>query len=476
MGGSGSDECTAGKAQVLAGYKAITKDSDDEPAEGTIIDRGTSQTGGFGEGTDYYAINGLPVGYYRSDGSSWAPEARCPKTTVRKYLGVNAAIIRSGYTIAGVAGTLAAQSAINFKAAAISHDKIRISWTNPSKGPWTGVFIQIKTGGYPGTGGGTRIYLGQGENETKAGASNYCIIPNLSYETQYYFTCTSYTKYSDGTNEFDEWGTSYNVTAMTPEWWDTSSTESMSIWVNSTHFPKVLNDIDGKFKAMAWSDAGTKAIAGSAYALNLVGKSARACMYMNASAFVPKYYDTIVGSLANTGYFDKKSTFAEKDTYEQSSTGRYRSYVIYSGYPQGRESNSDTTWESSLGDDVGSIVVINKYKYGYNAYTDPNRGYSGCDVSYYGNETYGGQKFNMVFRKGRYFQGETGTTDYTKYVNAGLKDTWDARFEWKYWGDGKETFTKNIVCFGPALLGNSCADEKSMIAYAYWWGNLYRCK
>lgn len=250
----------------------------------------------------------------------------------------------------------------------------------------------------------------------------------------------------------------------------------MAVWVNSSHFPKALNDVDGKFKNMAWSNEGAKAIAGSAYALNALGKNSRACMYMNMSAYVPKYYDTIVNTLQNTGYFDKKSAFSEIGTSEQSSTGNYVAYVIYSAYPQGRKSTNNSTWESSLGNDAGSIVVINKYKSGYNAYTDPSRGYSGCDISYYGNERYNNQNFNMVFKKGEYFQGESSTDIYKKYVNAGLKSTWDSRYEWKYWGDGKETFTKNIVCFGPAILDNSCADEKSMIAYTYWWGNLYRCK
>lgn len=250
----------------------------------------------------------------------------------------------------------------------------------------------------------------------------------------------------------------------------------MTVWVNSSKFPNVLKDVDGKFKNMAWSNEGAKAIAGSAYALNALGKNSRACMYMNMSAYVPKYYDTIVNTLQNTGYFEKKSEFSELDTMERSSNGNYRAYVIYSSYPRGRVSNNDTTWESSLGNDTGSIVVVNKYRYGYNGDTDPSRGYSGCDIAYYGSEKYNNTNYNMVFKKGKYFQGELSTDIYKKYVNAGLKSTWDSRYEWKYWGDGREIFTKNIVCFGPAILDNSCADEKSMTAYAYWWGNLYRCK
>lgn len=36
----GSDDCTAGKAQVLEGYTAVTSDSDDEPVEGTMPNNG----------------------------------------------------------------------------------------------------------------------------------------------------------------------------------------------------------------------------------------------------------------------------------------------------------------------------------------------------------------------------------------------------------------------------------------------------
>ena len=39
-GGVGSDDVTAGKAQVLQGYRTITSDSDDEVVEGTIPDKG----------------------------------------------------------------------------------------------------------------------------------------------------------------------------------------------------------------------------------------------------------------------------------------------------------------------------------------------------------------------------------------------------------------------------------------------------
>lgn len=331
-GGTGSDELTATKAQVLAGYTAVTKDSNDEAiagtmpdnnsttsngtvpgindsypniptregdalqynvdtagvarisvcpprgyysgsggsyvnrpasdfgnapanrvvagntftssaglkASGTIVDRGLYQSGSMGQGTDYYAINCLPEGWYHSDGNNWAPEARISKTTLRNYLGVNAAIIKSGNSIAGVAGTLSVQSAISFSAAAISYSTIRISWKNPAKGPWQGVFIQMSTSGNPGTGGGSRAYTGRG-NSSSANASNYVDITGLNANTTYYFTCTSYV---DNLG----WGTSYNVTAKTKQA-TISEILGQFINLNSTYidyeYSEVFNEDDG---------------------------------------------------------------------------------------------------------------------------------------------------------------------------------------------------------------------------------------
>lgn len=141
-GGSGSDDCTATRSRVLEGYTAITQDSDDEPAEGTIESmagrtvtpglssqtvscngkymtgniivnaipnqRGYAQyAGGWRSSGDYYAMNQIPVGYYTntSDNEDWAPEIRMAKTTVRSVLGVSADKIRRGDHIADVEGT-----------------------------------------------------------------------------------------------------------------------------------------------------------------------------------------------------------------------------------------------------------------------------------------------------------------------------------------------------------------------------------
>ena len=128
--------------------------------------------------------------------------------TVNAISGLNAAYILKGKVIGGVTGTLAVQSAISFSAAALSYNKIRISWKNPAKGPWQGVFIQMSTSGNPGTGGGSRAYTGSGNNPSQANGSNYVDIGGLSPNTTYYFTATSYC------NNLGN-GASYNISAIT---------------------------------------------------------------------------------------------------------------------------------------------------------------------------------------------------------------------------------------------------------------------
>lgn len=62
-GGVSSDEVTATKDKVLAGYTAVTADSDDEPVAGTMVNRG-AWNGSIG-------INGnvtIPQGYHNGSG------------------------------------------------------------------------------------------------------------------------------------------------------------------------------------------------------------------------------------------------------------------------------------------------------------------------------------------------------------------------------------------------------------------------
>ena len=435
INGTYTSDANATADKILTGFSGYVNGS---KINGDMLNQGT-KTASLNCGGSYVIPKGFHDGNGKVTANSLSSQTDATATAPYIYKGKTAWVKGSKLT-----GTLTTTSAINFSAAARSYNTIRISWTNPSKGPWSGVFIQMSTSGNPGTGGGTRAYTGKGENGSQAGGSNYVDINGLNYETKYYFTCTSYTHFNEINH--DEWGTSYNVSATTPEWWDPNSSGSMSIWVSSSKFPNVLKDVDGKFKNMAWSNEGAKAIAGSAYALNALGKNSRACMYMNLSPYVPNYYDTIVSTLQNTGYFTKKSTFSESSTYEQGSSGKYTAQIIYSGYPSGRKFTNGNSF--SPGNDTGTIVVITKYACGFNGVTTPTSGFSGADIRYAGNEKYNNMSLDMVFKKGRYYTKLEKVDSYNNYIKAGLSATWAKRYaQWDSVDDGRVTFTENKVCF-----------------------------
>lgn len=81
-GGTGSDECNAARSDVLAGKTAVTKDSNDDPAAGTMPNKGawTSRIG----------VNGkamIPAGYH--NGSGYVDQAITNRGAVSAALGIN---------------------------------------------------------------------------------------------------------------------------------------------------------------------------------------------------------------------------------------------------------------------------------------------------------------------------------------------------------------------------------------------------
>ena len=186
MGGGSIDpsELTAEPWAVLAPYTAGMKGMD-EPGTGTMVNRGAAnQTLNAGQS---YTI---PAGYHNGGG----------KVTANGLAGQTPANapanrISAGYTawVNGVlvTGTMQIQSAYSFNAAAVDYKSVNITWVNPSMGPYSGVHVQMSTGGYPGASGGTRVYTGLGWN-TNPGGTSGCTISNLLPNTTYYFTITSY--------------------------------------------------------------------------------------------------------------------------------------------------------------------------------------------------------------------------------------------------------------------------------------------
>ena len=207
-GGTTSDELTATRDDVIAGKTAVTSDSDDEPVQGTMANHG-AKNASLNCGQVYQIPKGFHNGAGTISANSLASQTGGATATDDKVV--------SGYKYwkDGIlrTGTMNVQSAYSFNAAAVDCQHINITWTNPSKGPYSGVFIQMSTGGYPGATGGTRVYTGLGWNTNPGGVSG-CQIPDLTPNTSYYFTIVSYCTVDGGTR--DMWSDPINIMVHTP--------------------------------------------------------------------------------------------------------------------------------------------------------------------------------------------------------------------------------------------------------------------
>lgn len=106
-GGVTSDDVTAGKAQVLQGYRTITSDSDDEVVEGTIVNRGNGMvTVEFGDAyweSKYFAR--IEQGYY-AQVDQWKPYVSIPYAVLANGIHLDANKMLDTLTAAGVRGTI----------------------------------------------------------------------------------------------------------------------------------------------------------------------------------------------------------------------------------------------------------------------------------------------------------------------------------------------------------------------------------
>lgn len=272
-GGAGSDECTATKIEVLKGYKAITKDSDDELIEGTLELTGTAADSQVLSGQTYYntdvktkrtgamanrgavsqALNAggsytIPAGFHNGSGkvtanglsgqtsataaaghilsgqTAWVNGSKITgnmanqgtktaslncggsytipagyhngsgKVTVNSLASQTGGAtaddskVLSGYTYwkdgAKRTGNLTVSSVVSFSAAQYSNLTLIASWAKPSKGPWSGVCVMCKQGGYPNSvSDGTLFYEGSATSATKTLESGIWYLRAWNYMT-----------------------------------------------------------------------------------------------------------------------------------------------------------------------------------------------------------------------------------------------------------------------------------------------------
>ena len=106
-GGVTSDDVTASKAQVLQGYKTVTRDSDDEVVEGTIPNRGTWVTASevINASWELNIHTRFEEGYYQNDGQ-YKPTAKIPYTVLANVIGVDPTKMLQSLTLAGKQGQI----------------------------------------------------------------------------------------------------------------------------------------------------------------------------------------------------------------------------------------------------------------------------------------------------------------------------------------------------------------------------------
>ena len=137
-GGVSSDDVTAGKAQVLQGYTALTADSDDEPVQGTMVNRGNGMdTVDFADAYwDSKYIARMEQGFY-AQVDQWKPYVAIPYAVLANGIHIDANKMLDTLQVAGIRGNIHTYGAWN-----AASEVVNATWENK-------VHVRFEEGYYP---------------------------------------------------------------------------------------------------------------------------------------------------------------------------------------------------------------------------------------------------------------------------------------------------------------------------------------
>ena len=107
VGGVASDDVTAKREHVLQGYTALTSDSNDEPVQGTMVNRGTWNTAS--EVVNAQFENTVQArfeeGYYPRDGQ-YKPTVKLPYAVLANVIGLDTSKMLNSLSVLGKRGQI----------------------------------------------------------------------------------------------------------------------------------------------------------------------------------------------------------------------------------------------------------------------------------------------------------------------------------------------------------------------------------
>lgn len=183
----------AGTGDVLAG-KTFYNNNAKSRQTGTMVDRGNWNSSDLAAGASVTIPGGKHGGSGKVTAKSLASQTG-GATAEDKYVYKGKTYWKDGVKRTG---SMTVSSVLSFSAAAYSTSQVTCTWKNPGTGPFGGVIIRYKTGGYPTSVTDGSGYQGTGSS-TAANGTSSTTIGGLSAGQTYYFRIWAYCETSAGT-------------------------------------------------------------------------------------------------------------------------------------------------------------------------------------------------------------------------------------------------------------------------------------